>query len=138
MKRSNASTYYEERTGSGYKCLKTTILSDRDTLMVVGIHMTTRRRHDIVHAYRLVPEHLGKLRTLAGDKAYDAHDLRSMCTNNATTPLIPERLHGKKHSEYNKKLKNRGYNYRVLAETVFSMIKRNYGEQLRSCLGTGM
>lgn len=112
------------------KSVKATLVVDTSTLCVLGAHTTVTRKHDSRIALPLL-ERLA-VRTLVGDKGYDCASLREALRRRGVRPVIPHREFDGRARTWNARLDRRVYGRRAMSETVFSGIKRRYGDRLAS------
>ena len=146
FKITHASQYYTERTGTRRKYAKLSI--GADVLQQIICTIKIRRaptRHDNIDFRRIITKtsDILPLSVVTADKAYDSEE---------NHVLVRELLHGfsiiptryeyvpiwKTHGRYRKQMK-RGYSKLLYAqrnknETIVSVIKRLFGEHIRSRL----
>ena len=127
-----ASRYYTQRTKMSLSALKVTIRADvGDPLVIRDVHMTTTRKHDSQILPELIPEdESGSF--LAADKGYDHYDLRDWCRRQGIRPLIKHREFGPQDIAANARMKDDDYNHRQKVESIFSSVKRRYGDEATS------
>jgi IS5 family transposase len=73
-----------------------------------------------------------ELRSLGADKGYDTHDLRDPLTEHNIRPLIRHREFRDVDKAANARMNDNDYNQRQKIESVFSAIKRKYGDRISS------
>ena len=116
------------------KSQKTTFLVDTVNRIILCVHLTTGRKHDTRIAPILVGRGLKNflIKLLTGDKGYDDEKFRMLLRNNRIIPVIKYRIFDPAYSYINDVVDMLGYSQRVHNETVNSIIKRKYGDKLRS------
>lgn len=127
-----ASRYYTKRTEMKLSDLKVTCLADvGDPMVIRDVHITTTRKHDTQILPKLIPDdESGSF--LAADKGYDHYDLRDWCRDKGIRPLIKHREHKPYDKAANARMNNDDYNQRQKVESIFSSIKRQYGDDVSS------
>lgn len=131
--RGHASRHYTKRCRMHIKSMKTTYLVDTETQCIMGVHITTTRKHDTKIILPLVGKALRtfRLRSLAADAGYDDSKVRSRLRRLGIRPVIKHREFSGRDKVYNKRLE-KDYGRRSLSETVNSSGKRKYGSFLSS------
>ena len=132
LTRSKISKHYVKRCKIRIKSMKTTLLINSDEQLIVGVHSTTTRRHDTKIILPMVAKCNQEIKKLLGDKGYDDNKVREGLKSVGIKPIIPYREFTILDKLANSKLDKPTYNRRVLNETVNSVIKRKYGEELVS------
>jgi IS5 family transposase len=134
FQKGNASEHYLKRCDLCVKSQKSGIIIDTETLMILGVTLTNRRTHDTKLAVKLLKQLLKwlKLDRLIGDKGFDSQTLRMFLRNSCILPIIKYRVFEESHNLLNQVMDNLGYHARSLIETVNSVLKRRYGDRLRS------
>lgn len=127
-----SSEYYTERTEMSLNAVKTTIMADLDDQVILDLHLTTTRKHDTQISPLLVKRNIAYLSALAGDKGYDDQLLRQLLRSRNIRPIIRHREHQNYDKAANARMKDEDYYQRNKVETIFSVIKRKYGDQIRA------
>lgn len=132
LTRSKISKHYVKRCKIQIKSMKCTLLINCDEQIIVALHATTTRRHDTKIILPLVAGCNQTITKLVADKGYDDNKVRKGLKSLGIKPIIPYREFTELDKLANCKLDKPTYNRRVLCETVNSVIKRKYGEELVS------
>jgi len=132
----HSSKHYVKRCKIVLKCMKVTLLIDTEQLTILAIHITVTRKHDSKIILPLVSkaEEDFVISILAGDKGYDDKAVREELRRLGIRPLIPHREFKGIDKAHNARIKKKDYHRRSINETVNSMIKRNYTDELMARL----
>lgn len=132
FERAHASAHYTKRTNLTIQQLKTTLLVDTATNVVLDIHVTTTRKHDTQIAPQVVKRNAEFIEVLTGDKGYDDQSLRRLSRDLDVRPLIKHREFSPLHKAWNARLDADLYNQRNMNKTVNAAIKQKFGAFVRS------
>ncbi|MBT8348149.1 MAG: IS5 family transposase [Sulfurovum sp.] len=138
----HCSYYYSWRTGKMHRSfLKTSLSVDTDKFVVTGFKISGKPVHDAKHAMTLLKQchKTRKSKYYVMDKGYDSEEMHSLTRDHLNAiAMIPLRQRKRKKikgmyrrkmvKEFDKEL----YHNRNLVETMFSVLKRRYGEEIRS------
>ena len=94
------------------------------------MHLTTTRKQYT----QIAPQLLGRneMETISGDKGYDDQRLRDMLRRKGVRSLIKHREFKQYDKAANARMDKKLYSQRNMAETANSVIKRRYGDRVRS------
>lgn len=132
FEREQASSHYRYRVGYSFESLKVTILVDIESLAVLDVHCTTKKKYDGHVGLQVGLRNAADLLSLSGDKGYDWSELRTRLRKNDVRPLIKHREFTSLDKAHNARLDEEMYGQRAMSESVFSMIKQRSGAQLKA------
>lgn len=127
-----ASRRYATRTDYRFRSLKTTILIDCSTGVILDVHCSTTKPHDTKIGWQVLRRNLDRISTVTADKGYDWSDLRTMLRENGIRPVIKHREFDSLDAAHNARLDDEIYHRRSVIETVFRVLKQRYSDRLRS------
>ena len=94
MDRIAASQHYAKRTNYTFRAVKTTILVDCLTGVILDIHSSMTQPHDSQVGWQVLKRNLDKLSVVTADKGYDWWLLRNTLRADGVSPLIRHREFG--------------------------------------------
>ena len=126
--RVQASQHYAKRTEYTVEAVKTTLLVDRGSSVILDIHCSMKQPLDTQVDWKVLTRNFDVLGTVAADKGYDREELRTRLRTERITQLIPQRDPGMRGWARNVLIHDRAYNQRSNAESVFFGLRRRYGD----------
>lgn len=138
-----SSYYYTKRAKLRRKFVKMSAISDMKEQLVCAIKIRHRQRHDGIDFVPLLERtnDIISVDTIVADKGYDSESNHVAAENLGITSIIPPRYADvpvyKTRGYHRKMLKRQGYDgatyhQRNKTETIFSVIKRMFGENVTS------
>jgi IS5 family transposase len=127
-----ASSRYTRKTDYRIQSLKTTLLVDCSTGVILDIHCSTNKPHEVPISEQVLKRNMERLSVVAADKGYDAAFIRDLMREHNVRPLIKHREFGSIHKAHNARLDENTYNRRQISETVFRVLGQRYTSSLRS------
>jgi len=138
-----SSYYYTKRAKLRRKFVKMSAISDMKKQLVCAIKIRHRQRYDNVDFMPLLHKanDIRHIHTVVADKGYDSEKNHVAASNLGIASIIPPRYADvpvyKTRGHYRKMLKRQGYDsgtyhQRNKTETIFSVIKRMFGENVTS------
>lgn len=121
--------------------LKTSIPVDTSRQIITGLKISQHPVHDIPHAEKLLKQchRTRKSDLYVMDKGYDSEEIHRLIRDTLNScSLIPIRVRKRKHiSGYYRRIMAKlfdvdQYHQRNIVETVFSVMKRKFGESLKA------
>jgi IS5 family transposase len=89
--RVQASQHYANRTDYTFEAVKTTLLVDCESDVILDIHCSMKQLHDTQIGLQVLVRNLDELTAVAADKGYDWEALRTRLRAERVTPLILQR-----------------------------------------------
>lgn len=130
--RNTASRHYAQRTSYTFKAVKTTLLVDCESGTILDVHCSVKQPHDTQIGWQVLTRNQAHLSTVTADKGYDWAKLRRKLRDHGLRPVIKHREFTSLDRAHNARLDDAVYHQRSMVETVFSVIKRRYGDRLRA------
>ena len=127
-----ASQHYANRTNYTFRAVKTTILVDCSTGVILDIHCSMTQPHDSRVGWQLLKRNLDKLSTITADKGYDWWLLRNKLRAEGVKPLIRAREFGWEGIAENVLMDDKKYHQRSNVESVFFALRQRFGGTLRA------
>ena len=132
------SYYYSMRTAKTRRdYINVSLAVDAKKQVILGFKITKSRQHDTKHAKSLLRNTLKKAECYVLDRGYDSeHIHRQIRTELQAKSLIPLRdwnagyVNGPFRSEMTTDFDKKIYGQRNKAETVFSVMKRRFGDEI--------
>ena len=132
MDRIAASQHYAKRTNYTFRAVKTTVLVDCLTGVILDIHCSMTQPHDSQVGWQVLKRNLDKLSTVTADKGYDWWLLRNKLRAEGVKPLIRAREFGWEGIATNALMDDKTYHQRSNVEATFFALRQRFGGTLRA------
>ena len=132
MDRIAASQHYAKRTNYTFRAVKTTILVDCSTGVILDIHCSMKQPHDSQVGLQVLKRNRNKVSTITADKGYDWWLFRNKLRAEGITPVIKHREMGWTGVAGNALLDDNTYHQRSNVESAFFALRQRYGGTLRA------
>ena len=132
MDRIAASQHYAKRTNYTFRAVKTTILVDCATGVILDIHCSMTQPHDSQVGWQVLKRNLDKLSTITADKGYDWWLLNNRLRAEGVKPLIRRREFGWEGVAENALMDDNTYHQRSNVEATFFALRQRFGGTLRA------
>ena len=132
MDRIAASQHYANRTNYTFKAVKTTVLADCETGVILDIHASMKQPHDPQVGWQVLKRNMDNLSTITADKGYDWWLLRHKLRAEGVTPVIKHREMAWTGFAGNALMDDRTYHQRSNVESIFFALRQRYGGTLRA------
>ncbi|SNR57785.1 Transposase and inactivated derivatives, IS5 family [Halorubrum vacuolatum] len=132
MDRISASQHYAKRTNYTFRAIKTTVLVDCVTGVILDIICSMKQPHDSQIGWQLLKRNLDKVHVLTADKGCDWWLLRQKFLSEGVRPVIKHREFGWNSVAGNILIDDTTYHQRSNVESTFFALWRKYGETVRS------
>jgi len=132
MDRIAASQHYAKRTNYTFKAVKTTVLVDCSTGVILDIHCSMTQPHDSQVGWQVLKRNLDNLSIITADKGYDWWLLRNKLRAEGVEPLIRAREFGWEGVAENVLMDDTTYHQRSNVESVFFSLRQRFGGRLRA------
>jgi len=124
MDRIAASQHYAKRTNYTFRAVKTTILVDCPTGVILDIHCSMTQPHDSQIGWQLLKRNLDKLSIITADKGYDWWLLSNRLREEGVKPLIRRREFGWEGVAENALMDDKTYHQRSNVESTFFALRQ--------------
>lgn len=138
----HCSYYYSFRTGKKRRSfLKVSISVDTDKFIITGFKISDKPMHDTKHAITLLKQCDKNCKSIyyVMDKGYDSEEIHSLVREELDSIAmisLRQRKRKKIKGKYRRKMIDEFeellYHCRNLVETMFSVLKRKYGEEVKA------
>ena len=132
FQRDQTNSHYRKRAGYSFQKLKSTLLVDTESLVIMDAHFTAKKAYDGHIGLQVLQRNAEDLQELLGDKMYSWKALREGCREESTHPVIKHCEQSSLQKAHNARINEDLYHQRTMSETVFSLLKNDGGEKLRS------
>ena len=130
--RRSGSSYYRQRSGGNVQRLKITMLTDGESLAILDIHILIRRKHGTKTGRQVVRRNADNLLPVAADKAFYNWITKYEFYTLGVGPLILWRGPKLLTLAHNALIRAKGYSRHWMAETLYSTMKRLFGDAVRA------
>ncbi|KAB7519434.1 transposase [Halosegnis rubeus] len=127
-----ASSYYRQGLGSNVQTLKVTMLTDRESLAVLDVHISARWKHDTKTGPQVVRRNADDPLSVAADKAFHSWITKYEFYTLGVEPLILQRGSRTLALGHNALTRSKGYSQGWMSETSYSTTKRSLGDAVRA------
>ena len=127
-----ASHHYANRTNYTFRAVKTTLLVDCSTGVILDIHCSMTKPHDSQVGWQVLKRNLDNLSTITADKGYDWWLLKNKLRAEGVNPLIRRREFGWDGVAENALMDDTTYHQRSNVESTFFALRQRYGGTLRA------
>ena len=127
-----ASQHYANRTNYTFRAVKTTILVDCLTGVILDIHCSMTQPHDSQVGWQVLKRNLDNLSIITADKGYDWWLLRNRLRSEGVKPVIRAREFGWAGIAENALMDDRTYHQRSNVESVFFALRQRFGGTIRA------
>jgi IS5 family transposase len=110
--------------------MKTTLLVDAESLAVMDARFTTKKAYHGHIGLQVFRRNAEGLQTLLADKMYSWSDLREVCRDTSTRPVIKHCGQNALKKGHSARIDDDVYNQRSMSETMFAMLKDD-GDEIR-------
>ena len=127
-----ASQHYAKRTNYTFTAVKTTLLVNCVTGVILDIHCSMKQPHGSQVGWQVLKRNLKKLSIITADKGYDWWLLRNKLHAEGVRPLIRHREFGWEGVAENALMNDRTYHQRSNVEATFFALRQRFGGTLRA------
>ncbi len=132
MNRISASQHYAKRTNYTFRAVKTTVLIDCETGVILDIHCSMKQPHNSQIGWQLLKRNINKVSVLTADKGYDWWLLRQKLRAEGVKPVIKHRGFGWNGVAGNVLIDDTAYHQRSNVESTIFALRRKYGAIVRA------
>ena len=126
------SRHYGKRIRYYFQAVKTTVLVDCETNVIIDVHCSMQQPHDSQIGWQVLTRNLDQLSTITADKGYDWDDLRDELRAHDIRPVIKHKEHWHLDKAHSARLDDDVYRLRSNVESAFFALKHRFGETLRT------
>jgi len=105
----SSSHNYSKRVKRTFESVKTTILVDCSTRLILDIHCSKNLPHDTQIAWKVLKRNLNNVETVVADKGFDWDKLRHMLRNEDIRPVIKHREFYSLNAAHNARIDDKTY-----------------------------